>query len=99
VTKAKASDVRYQSAEFAPVAQCHGVLEHAPEKYGHDTREVVVACPWSYQPHLGGSPNGSAVGHARRHAQENPGHEVVVIRTTRSVYWVDTPEPGQESTT
>lgn len=93
MTKAKASDVRYESAELAPIAKCRGVVRYLDGVPAGTTTE----CYWEFQSHLGGSIGGSTVGHARRHAQDNPGHEIEVVRTTRSVYWVDAPELREPS--
>lgn len=80
---AKASDVRFQEATFAPTANCRGILD--------DEREVVVSCVWSYGPGLLFSGRADVKREARKHAQLHPGHEVIVERLTRAVYWVDLP--------
>lgn len=94
----KASDVDFTEATFAPTAACRGILEHNPEKYGHDTREVVQECDWAFQPGQWGNPPAATVGRAKEHVRDHPGHEVVVEWLRRAVYWTEAPkEPIDEA--
>jgi hypothetical protein len=81
----------HASVTFKPTAQCRGITEVDPDKYGHDTREVIVPCSLGWQPHAYSLPDETAVKWARKHAQQYPGHEVIVEQRIRSIYYTDAP--------
>lgn len=87
MTAVRASDVRYQSATYAPTAECRGVIDRS----GGGEPVVAEHCSFRWEPFAYGQ-GGEAKKRARDHARRHPGHEVEVVQRTVSVYWADPPE-------
>jgi hypothetical protein len=89
----KAKEVRYEQADFAATARCRGSLDRSGTGEGE-----VEKCEARFSASIAaveGFGNvsmdrpGAAKKWARKHAQEHPGHEVVVERKSIAVYWTE----------
>lgn len=91
----KPSDVKFEEATFAPTARCRGILRRTTGEQDEIIVDTITECTAGYRPRVigfGSGEPGGAKKWAKQHAQFNPGHEVVVERLVRAVYWTDAPE-------
>ena len=86
--KIKASDVKYYHVSYKPVPRCMG-------RFLPNMAVPDEVCNWDWVPTLS-SLTSEAKKQARKHAMENPGHQVEVVQRNVSYYSVDPPEPADD---